>query len=249
MKKILEVIKEKLNSEKNILDLESDNKYNRDFNYLDFHTARFDYLFSLGKKYFTPGAKFLDIGSLFGYVCLGYQYIGYQSFGLDLKEYVEQFTDRFKEWKIDNRACNLECENIPFSDNEFELVMASEVLEHFRFHPLKFFKEANRVIKPGGLLIITTPNLIRLNNVIKLIMGRSINWNINDEYWDGAHAREFTASEIISLAKKAGFAIEKIEYKNFSYPNLSFLVRVINKISGFILPSRRGNLILFLKKL
>lgn len=243
------MIKKKVADEKAILDLELNNKYNKDFNYLDFHKSRFDYLFYLGKKYFIPGAKFLDIGSLFGYVCLGYQSIGYDSSGLDLKEYVEQFANRFKEWGIDNRACDLERESMPFSDNEFDLIMASEVLEHFRFHPLKFFKETNRVMKPGGHLIITTPNLIRLNNVLKLILGRSINWDINDEYWDGAHTREFTASEIMSLAKKTGFKLEKIEYKNFSYPNLSLMVKIINKISGFILPSRRGNMIVILKKI
>lgn len=248
MNKILNKVKEKIDNEKIISDLEFGNEYNKDFSYFDFHASRFDYLFSLGEKYFTPGAKSLDIGSLFGYVCLGYQLIGYKSYGIDLKKYVDQFVTRFNSWGIINKVCDLEHELIPFSDNEFDFIMASEVLEHFRFHPSIFFKEVSRVLKPGGHLIITTPNLIRLNNVLKLIAGRSINWDITDEYWDGAHAREFTASEIILLANKSGLALEKIEYKNFSYPNLSLIVKIINKVIGFLFSSRKGNLVFILKK-
>ena len=248
MNKILNSVKEKINIEKDTLNLELGNEYNKDFSYFDFHASRFDYLFSLGEKYFTPGAKSLDIGSLFGYVCLGYQLIGYKSYGLDLKKYVDQFATRFDSWGIINQACDLEHELIPFSDNEFDFIMASEVLEHFRFHPSIFFKEVSRVLKPGGHLIITTPNLIRLNNVLKLIAGRSINWDISDKYWDGAHVREFTASEVIFLASNAGLTLEKAEYKNFSYPNLSLIVKIVNKISGFLLPSRKGNLVVILKK-
>lgn len=246
--KVLELVQEKLAAEEASRDLEAGNRYNEDFKYFDFHHDRLVYLFSLGEKYFFPGAQFLDIGSLFGYVCLGYQLIGYDSKGLDLKKYVDQFAWRFQDWKIDNRACDLEKEKIPFADNEFDLLLASEILEHFRFHPVRFFQEAARVTKPGGRLIITTPNLVRLNNVLKMIIGRSINWDINDNYWDGAHAREFTVAEIRELAEKNNWQVEKIEFRNFSYPNLSRTVKAINYLSGLIWPKRKGNLVVILKK-
>jgi SAM-dependent methyltransferase len=231
-----------------VSDIESGNPYNEDFNYLDFHRDRFTYIFDLGKKYFSPGAKFLDIGSLFGYVCLGYQQIGYQSYGLDLAKYVKQFASRFASWSIDNRSCDLTSENLPFADQEFDLILASEILEHFRFHPARFFAEVARVLKPGGRLIITTPNLIRLNNVIKLLLGRSINWDIADQYWDGTHAREFTAAEIAQLAKQTGLAVETVTYRNFSYPNLLPVVKIVNSLFGLLWPKRQGNLIVVLRK-
>ena len=228
---------------------EAGNRYNEEFDYFDFHAARFSFLFDLGRRYFTSGAKFLDIGSLFGYVCLGYQALGYQVFGTDLEKYVASFAPQFKKWQIDNRASDLGSGPIPYPDQAFDLVMASEVLEHFRFHPLIFFKEAARVLKSDGRLIITTPNLIRLNNVIKMILGRSINWDINDEYWDGAHAREFTAAELTAIAAQSGLLPEKTIYHNFSYPNLSAVVRIVNQISGWLFPRRRGNLVIIFKKL
>jgi len=248
MSEILKTVQDRLRREEVARDLEAGNRYNEDFKYFDFHRDRLNYLFSLGEKYFFPGAKFLDIGSLFGYVGLGYKIIGYESCGLDLEKYVSQFTPRFQDWGIVNRACDLAQDPIPFAAAEFDLVLASEVLEHFRFHPARFFQEAARVTKPGGRLIITTPNLVRLNNVFKIILGKSLNWDIADSYWDGAHAREFTAAEIVTLAVQSGWDKEKVAYRNFSYPNLSWPIKVFNYLGGWFFPTRRGNLIIILKK-
>ncbi len=240
-------LKETLKSESGP-DLESGNPYNRDFKYLDFHRDRLEKLFGLLEEYYIPGSTMLDIGSLFGYACLGAKLIGYQASGLDLPQYVEKFSSRFASWGIDNRPCDLSCEAMPFSDAAFDIIIAAEIVEHFRFHPLSFFQEAARVLKPGGRLIITTPNLTRFNNVAKLILGQSINWDIKDEYWDGAHQREFTTAELKYLAGTAGLETEAIRYEDFDYPDLGKITKLANKIIGTILPSRRRNIVIILRR-
>lgn len=47
--------------------------------------------------------------------------------------------------------------SLPFSDNSFDLIFCSEVLEHL-IDPFFTVKEFNRVLKPSGKIIITTPN-------------------------------------------------------------------------------------------
>ncbi|MGA8831043.1 MAG: class I SAM-dependent methyltransferase, partial [Desulfomonilaceae bacterium] len=44
----------------------------------------------------------------------------------------------------------------PFGDEEFDSVVASQVLEHV-FNPKEFLSEINRVLRPGGVFLITVP--------------------------------------------------------------------------------------------
>lgn len=58
---------------------------------------------------------------------------------------------------------------IPFKNNSFDLVLSSESIEHV-LNPDTFLKEIYRVLKPGGIILITTPNLSSwLNRMIGLI--------------------------------------------------------------------------------
>ncbi len=50
-----------------------------------------------------------------------------------------------------------DAQNMPFKDEMFDTVVAGEVIEHLKT-PDKFLKEAKRVLKRNGTLIITTPN-------------------------------------------------------------------------------------------
>ena len=106
-------------------------------------------------------------------------------------------------------------------------------MEHLNFYPLDLFKEINRVLKPGGLVIITTPNLIRANNVLKMIAGRSINHEIEKTYGPGTHYREYSFKEIKYLCQVSGLTISSHQALNFKYPNLGLMVRIIDLLSVF----------------
>lgn len=51
----------------------------------------------------------------------------------------------------------IENEKLPFEDNSFDLVTSFQVIEHV-FHLKNYLHEIKRVLKPGGLLLITTPD-------------------------------------------------------------------------------------------
>lgn len=55
------------------------------------------------------------------------------------------------------KQCNLE-EGIPYADNSFDVVTAGEVIEHV-YDPDRLLREAHRVLRANGHVLLTTPNL------------------------------------------------------------------------------------------
>ncbi len=223
------------------------NGLEENFDYFSFHKHRFDFLLEILKDYFKPGAKFLDIGSFNGYLMLGAKLIGYEASGTDLKEFVEGVKDFSSFYNFNNLPADLSLEPIPYPENSYDLILFSETLEHLNFYPLDLFKEINRVLKPGGLVIITTPNLIRANNVLKMIAGRSINHEIEKTYGPGTHYREYSFKEIKYLCQVSGLTISSHQALNFKYPNLGLMVRIIDLLSVFF-PARKRDLFIIAKK-
>lgn len=104
---------------------------------------------------------------------------------------------------------NIEKDSFPFPDASFDLVLFCEILEHLLEDPLCVLLEIGRVLKAGGALILTTPNVARLENVARLLVGE----NIYDPYSAygpyGRHNREYTLAELRRLLQHAGFAVEQ----------------------------------------
>jgi len=228
-------------------DLLKINGLEENFDYFSFHQNRFDFLLETLGDYFKPGSKFLDIGSFNGYMMLGAKMIGYESSGTDLAQFVENSKKVSAFYNFNNLAADLSSEKIPYSDNSFDLILFSETLEHLNFYTQDLFKEIGRVLKPSGLVIITTPNLIRLNNVLKMIIGRSVNHEIEKTYGPGTHYREYSFKEIKYLCAQAGLNIFSHEALNFKYPDLGTAVKLIDLLS-VLTPSRKRDLFIIAKK-
>ncbi len=103
---------------------------------------------------------------------------------------------------------NIEKEELPFPPGSFDVVLFCEVIEHLTMDPLYALTNIHRVLKQGGTLIVTTPNVNRLYNVASILAGI----NINDTYSGygvyGRHNREYSKNELIGLLSHAGFDVE-----------------------------------------
>lgn len=63
---------------------------------------------------------------------------------------------------------NLNSEKLPYADKSFDLVTATEVIEHLE-HFREAMREFHRVLRPGGLCIVTTPNILNLNSRLRFL--------------------------------------------------------------------------------
>ncbi len=131
------------------------------------------------------------------------------------REYLwrEEFLNFFRRKRINIVAHDLN-ESIPFKNESFDIVLFCDVIEHLSPEKIpEVIKEIHRILKPEGLLFISTPNLARLENRIKLLFGKSPNpyLPIPTVGKTLGHIREFTAKEIISLIHPQ-FKVLKIYY-------------------------------------
>ena len=233
---------------KKIINDIDENKINNEKEYFLFHQYRFEYIFSLLKKY-DNNKLLIDIGAHYLHGLLGAFHLGYKNiFGTDIDIFNSISTDRAKKINAIIKNCDLKKENIPFHNQSFDIILLAETLEHFNFHPKKVFEEIARVLKPSGELIITTPNLLRSNNRLKCILGKSINFDIREDYTPGTHYREYSAAEIEYLLNIAGLKMKKLKYIDFDYPNRSKIEAIINKAVGSVMPSLKSNIVIIGKK-
>lgn len=92
--------------------------------------------------------------------------------------------------------------DMPFEDGSYDLVLNTQVLEHVR-NPGKVVRELGRVLKPGGLLILTTPQSSPLHN---------LPWNFFN----------FTNLGLRLLMEEAGLEIEKEAAQGGHFALLAF---------------------------
>lgn len=113
---------------------------------------------------------------------------------------------------------NIETTTLPYGDETFDVALLCEVLEHFTNDPMHALLELRRVLKPGGHLILTTPNVNRLTNVARMISGN----NLYDPYSGygpyGRHNREYNRHEVHRLLEYLGYAIEE-SFTSDVHPN------------------------------
>ncbi len=102
---------------------------------------------------------------------------------------------------------NVEEEDVPCED-EFDGVLFCEVIEHLTNDPMAALMRLKKSLKPGGFLILSTPNVNRFENVAKMLGGV----NIYDPYSGfgpyGRHNREYNKDELYRLLIHLGFEIE-----------------------------------------
>ncbi|MEM3365319.1 MAG: class I SAM-dependent methyltransferase [Candidatus Bathyarchaeia archaeon] len=121
-------------------------------------------------KNVSEGAEILDVGCSPGYLTFAMHKLGFKVQGVDLNP--NQCIKEIRESGIAIKRCNLDNEPLPFEKECFDAVVFTEVIEHLNpWRINSVLQEIKRVLKPYGMLILSTPNLAALENRLFLLIG------------------------------------------------------------------------------
>lgn len=105
---------------------------------------------------------------------------------------------------------DLEGPFLPFRDGAFDRVSCLDVIEHL-FDPRPLLAEIHRILSPGGLLILQTPNVRHYLQVVRIaVKGRGPKTSGDPEGIDGGHVHYFTGRDVAELLQAAGFDTVRI---------------------------------------
>lgn len=132
-------------------------------------------------------------------------------------------------------SLNIEEQSIPTRLGRFDVVVAGEIIEHV-FDPDSFLKKLHAVLKPGGQLLITTPNLAGIGSRLSLLAGR-LPWMVENDLLPGksGHIRYFTLLELEKILNRHRFRVivkstDSVGFGSVSFPFLDKLFPTLGRI-------------------
>jgi dolichol-phosphate mannosyltransferase len=118
---------------------------------------------------------------------------------------------------------------LPFRDATFDCVISSQVIEHIPYDEV-LFREMNRVLRPGGRLIIGTPDYATLGwQIIEPIYGALMPGGYRDE-----HITHYTRESLTGILIDHGFVHEETAYIARSELMMRFRKPVVNHLHAAI---------------
>lgn len=120
-----------------------------------------------------------------------------------------------EEFECDVDLFNAEKDRFPYANESFSTVLCCELIEHLGEDPMFLMCEVNRILKPGGHLVMTTPNIGSLRAISAILQGyhpgffpQYLKPSATDE---ARHNREYTPKEVMLLFLDAGFEMTLLE--------------------------------------
>jgi SAM-dependent methyltransferase len=152
-------------------------------------------------------------------------------------EHHELVSEEGESFQCDVDLFDAERDPFPYPDGWFTTVLCCELLEHLARDPMHMMVEINRVLRPGGHLLLTTPNIASLRSIAAILQGYHPGLFTHYVHPDKAameprHYREYTPTEIRRLLEDAGFTVIKLEtgpYREQPRPEWLWVVHLLER--------------------
>ena len=136
---------------------------------------------------------------------------------------------------VRNVILDIETQRTSETDGSVDVVLMMEVFEHFGLDPMHALTEANRVLKPNGLLVFSTPNATSRNSLQRIMRGDSPHTGLEfSGFSTNRHNRIYDCNEIRNILTKAGFQIEVCTSRTYEEPHPGLGPKVINILSNML---------------
>ena len=139
----------------------------------------------------------------------------------------------------------------PYLPETFDAVLAKQVCEHLA-DTRQFFSECRRVLKPGGVLIVGTPNLASLSNRVRLLFGLYPTFMDYEMEGGYGHVRYYTLKTLLGQLRGLGFEVAAVRGGVLALPLLDRLIRRERfrpaEVLGNLFPSLSHNLVVKVRK-
>jgi SAM-dependent methyltransferase len=139
---------------------------------------------------------------------------------------------------------NFEWDKLPFADECADVVTCLEVIEHLTSDPMHLLIEVNRVMKPGGTLVLSTPNIVSFRSALQLARRQH---PMNFPYffpghYTNRHNIEYTPAQVRSMLRSAGFDERTTTFDAWAHPTRIEKLRL--RLAGVRGRQERGDCIL-----
>lgn len=182
------------------------------------------------------GKEVMEIGANHGHVAEEIRKLGNRVTAIDFPEVVKIGKKKYPQLHWYGLDVN---ENFAYDlfDPDYDVIVASEIIEHL-LDADHFLKECISLLKPGGKILLTTPNVARPANVVQMLVGNHVRGFFHDEE-KPMHIRFYTAWTLKALLARHGFydlvmapassGSDGFDHKGFSDEENKFLEKMLHK--------------------
>lgn len=183
---------------------------------------------------FVPQGRILEVGCGYGYFLKCALDAGYDAYGIDLSPAAVERAAQLYPGRVFQGLL----EEAPEIEGQtFDVIFASHLIEHIT-DPAAFLRTAARFLRPGGLVVMVTPNI---KSLLARVSGRRwVSFKIPE------HVSYYDPETITDLLSRTGFTVRAVDpaYQYYAVPFVTSRVReLLHPMSRLVPPVERLSLL------